>query len=77
MSYEEDVGRLEQEFALRFFRAQITIRSRTIKGTKRIYVTTVGAYKVESGRLIELFFPSVYLYSSDYSTLTYKYKGEI
>lgn len=77
MSYEENVSGLEKEFARRFSHAQIIITSRTIKGTKRIYIKTVGAYKVESGRLVEIFFPSVYRWYGDYSTLTYKYKGEV
>jgi len=77
MSYEEDVSGLEKVFAERFSHAQITITSRMVKGKKRVYVKTVGAYKVSSGRLIECFFNDIERVSGDYSTLTYKYKGEV
>lgn len=77
MTYEDTVRHLEAEFMRRFSHAEITVTSRTIKGKKFVYVKTVGMYKVESGRLIECFFENIERVYEDYSTLTYKYKGEI
>ena len=77
MNYEETVCRLKEEFARRFSHAEITISSRMVNGKKRVYVKTVGAYKVESGRLIECHFEDIERVYEDYNTLTYKYRGKV
>ena len=76
MSYEETVRYLESEFMRRFPHATIKVTSRTLKGKKYVYIKTVGMYKVESGRMIECFFENIERVYEDYSTLTYKYKGD-
>jgi hypothetical protein len=77
MSYEDEVRDLKAEFAKRYPHATIKVTSRTIKGKKFVYIKTVGMYKVESGRTIECFFEDIERVYEDYSTLTYKYKGEV
>jgi len=76
MDIEEATAYLHKEFARRFSHATLTITSRTIKGKKRYYFKTVGAYKVESGNLIQCIFETAYRYKEDYSTLTYHYKTD-
>ena len=76
MNYEELITHLKKTFVERFPYATLSVSNRTVKGKKRYYFKTVGAYKVESGRLIECHFETAYRYKEDYSTLTYHYRTE-
>jgi len=76
MSVEEDIGYLKKVFAERFPYATLTVTSRPVKGKMRYYFKTKGAYKVDSGRLIECFFETAYRYKQDLSTLIYHYKTD-
>lgn len=74
MNREEDICYLKKIFAERFSYATLTVTTRKVKGKTKMYFKTVGAYKVESGRLIECVFPTAYRYKENYSTLTYHYR---
>jgi len=76
MNMEEHIAHLKKTFAERFSHATLTITHRTVKGKKRYYFKTVGAYKVDSGRLIECYFETAYRYREDLPTLTYHYRTE-
>ena len=76
MNIEEDIEHLKKTFAERFSHATLTITSRKVNGKTRYYFKTVGAYKVESGRLIECYFETAYRYREDLKTLTYHYKTD-
>lgn len=76
MTNKELIEDLKKVFAERFSHATLTVTHRKVKGKTRYYFKTVGVYKVESGRLIECYFPTVYRYKEDYSTLTYHYRTE-
>lgn len=76
MNNEESIAFLKEDFSKRFSHATLTVTHRKVKGKTRYYFKTVGAYKVESGRLIECHFETAYRYREDYSTLTYHYRTE-
>ncbi len=76
MDNAELIEHLKKVFAERFPYATLTVTHRKVKGKTRYYFKTVGAYKVDSGRLIECYFETAYRYREDYSTLTYHYKTE-
>jgi hypothetical protein len=72
----ERLADLKDGFAERFPYAKLTITRRNINGKTRYYFKTKGAYKVESGHFIELYFETAYRYKEDLSTLTYHYKTD-
>jgi hypothetical protein len=77
MSVEEDIVYLKKVFADRFPYATLTVTKRTVKGKLRYYFKTKGAYKVDSGRLIECCIDlPIHRYKQDLSTLTYHYKTD-
>lgn len=76
MKPEESIADLKKEFAKRFSHATLTITIRIVKGKKCYYFKTVGAYKVDSGRLLECYFDPLDRYREDYNTLTYYYRAE-
>jgi len=76
MNEEETIRYLKEIWARKYPYATLTVTHRTVKGKKRLYFKTKGAYKIESGRLIESLFPTVYRYKDDYINLTYHYKTD-
>lgn len=76
MTTEDSIVHLKESFAENFSHATLTVTSRTYNGKKRYYFKTVGAYKVDSGRLIECYFETIYRYRQDLPTLTYHYRTE-
>lgn len=76
MDIGEDISYLKEKFAERFPYAKLTVTRRTVKGKTCYYFKTVGAYKVESGRFIQLVFENAERYREDLSTLTYHYKTD-
>lgn len=75
MNTADKLARLKEDFTERYPYAQLKITRRNYKGKKRLYFTTVGCYKVESGRLISLYFPRIELIRADYIKLTYVYRN--
>lgn len=76
MDVEKEIVHLKETFAKRFPYATLTITSRKIKGKTRLYFKTVGAYKIDSGNLIECYFETAYRYKQDWPNLTYYYKTD-
>lgn len=74
MKTEDSIEHLKKSFAKSFSHATLTITTRTVKGKKHYYLKTVGAYKVDSGRLLELYFDPLERYREDWPTLTYHYR---
>lgn len=75
MKTEEKLSHLQEVFAERYPYAKLIIARRKYKGRKHLYFTTVGCYRVESGRLISLYFPRIKLIREDYTNLTYVYRN--
>ena len=75
MKQSDNIAHLKQIFSERYPYAELKITRRNYKGKKHLYFTTIGCYKVESGRLISLYFPKIELIRSDYEKLTYVYRN--
>ena len=75
MNEQDSIRELEKHWAVEYWFASLKFTHRKHKGVSKLYITTKGAYKVESGRLISYYFP-IELIKSDYSTLTYTYRTE-
>jgi hypothetical protein len=73
MNEQDSIRELEKRWAVEYWFASLKFYHRKYKGVNTLYITTKGAYKVESGRLISFYFP-IDLIKSDYSTLTYTYR---
>ena len=67
--------RLKEDFAKQYPYGKLIIQRRKYNGRRHLYFKTVGCYKVESGRLISLYFPRIELISADYAKLTYVYRN--
>lgn len=76
MNMEEEISHLKKTFAEKYSHATLKITCRKVKGKTRYYFKTVGAYKVESGRLIQCYFETAERYKEDLPTLTYHYKTD-
>lgn len=77
MKHKETIRDLKKMFAEQFSYAELIIHTRKAKGKTFIYFKTIGAYKVDSHRLIEHYFDDVERVSEDLKTLTYKYRGKL
>lgn len=75
MKQEDKLSILKEQFAESYPYAKLRVTRRKYKGKKRLYFTTIGCYKVESGRLISLYFPKIELIRNDYANLTYTYRN--
>lgn len=75
MNEKDSICTLTEQWAVEYWYASLKFLHRKYKGVNTLYITTKGAYKVESGRLISYYFP-INLIKSDYSTLTYTYRVE-
>jgi hypothetical protein len=76
MKPTDKLTRLKEEFNQQYPYAELKIQRRKYNGRKHLYFTTIGCYKVESGRLISLYFPRIQLIRSDYAKLTYVYRNQ-
>ena len=76
MNEQDAIRELEKRWAVVYWYANLKFTHRKHEGVSKLYITTKGCYKVESGRLISLYFHSVDLIKSDYNTLTYTYRIE-
>ncbi len=75
MKTSDKLSQLKEQFAKQYPYAKLKITRRKYKGKKHLYFTTVGCYKVESGRLIACYFPKIELIRADYAKLTYVYRN--
>jgi len=73
MNEKDSICTLTEQWAVEYSYANLKFFHRKYKGVNTLYITTKGAYKVESGRLISYYFPTE-LIKSDYNTLTYTYR---
>lgn len=73
MNEQDSICALTKQWAVEYSYASLKFTHRKHKGVIKLYITTQGAYKVESGRLISFYFP-IDLIKTDYSTLTYTYR---
>ena len=76
MNEQDSIHELEKRWAVEYWYASLKFAHRKHQGAMKLYITTKGAYKVESGRLISLYIDHIELIKSDYSTLTYTYRVE-
>jgi hypothetical protein len=76
MNEKDTICNLEKRFAIEFSYATLKFAHRKHQGAIKLYITTKGCYKVDSGRLISFYFPSIYLIKSDYINLTYTYRTD-
>ena len=67
--------RLKEEFAKQYPYGELKVQRRKYNGRRHLYFTTIGCYKVESGRLISLYFPRIAMIRGDYAKLTYVYRN--
>ena len=74
MTEKDAIRELEKQWAVAYWYASLKFFHRKYKGVNTLYITTKGAYKVESGRLISYYFSNIYRIKEDYSTLTYTYR---
>ena len=76
MNEQDSIRELEKRWAVEYWYASLKFTHRKHEGVIKLYITTKGAYKVESGRFISYYFHSIALIKSDYNTLTYTYRIE-
>ena len=76
MNEKDLICALTEQWAVEYSYASLKFFHRKYKGVNTLYITTKGAYKVESGRLISYYFYSTDRIKEDYSTLTYTYRIE-
>ena len=76
MNEQDAICALKKRWADVYSYANLKFTHRKCKGVSKLYITTKGCYKVESGRLISLYFHTIDLIKSDYNTLTYTYRIE-
>jgi len=76
MTRMDRLGELKEKFAEEYPYAELKITRRKYKGRKRLYFTTIGTWKVESGRFISLYYPNIELIRNDYANLTYVYRNK-
>ena len=76
MNEQETIRALKERWAVDYWYATLKFTRRKHQGVIKLYITTKGCYKVDSGRFISLYFPSLYLIKSDYGTLTYTYRTD-
>ncbi len=72
MDFEDPIGTLKKVFAERYPYATLKV----VRRNGKLYFYTTGAYKVDSGRLISIFFPNIVMIRSDYATLKYTYRND-
>ena len=75
MSEEEEIRALTERWAVEYHYASLKFTHRKYRGESTLYITTKGAYKVDSGRFISLHFPNMTRIKGDYGTLTYTYRN--
>ena len=76
MNEEDLILELKERWKVEYFYADLKFFHRKYRGERTLYITTKGAYKVESGRLISLYFPTTTRIKGDYGTLTYTYRND-
>lgn len=74
MNEQDSIRELEKRWTIEYWYASLKFTHRKHQGVSKLYITTKGCYKVESGRLISFYFSPLNLIKSDLSTLTYTYR---
>lgn len=72
MNFEDPIGMLKKTFADRFPWATLKI----VRRNGKLYFYTYGCYKVDSGRLISIFFPNIVMIRGDFANLKYSYRND-